>query len=43
MKRVIKKCKCNIAFEKDVEYNIDAEFKHSRTKKIMDIHVYYKT
>jgi len=33
LKESSKKCTCNIAFEKDVEYNIDAEFKHSRTKK----------
>ena len=36
-------CKCDVVFEKDIDYNIYVEFKNFRTKKIMDIHVYYKT
>jgi hypothetical protein len=42
-------CKCyanmplNVGFEKDVEYNIEVEFKRYTTQKIMGIHVYYKT
>ena len=36
-------CKCFAGFEKDVEYNVDVKFKRYTTKKIMYIHVYYKT
>ena len=36
-------CKCYVEFEKDVEYNIDVEFKKYTSKKIMYILVYYKT
>ena len=37
------KFKCNVGFEKDVEYDIDVEFINYRTRKIVDVHVYYKT
>ena len=36
-------CKCYVGFEEDVEFSIDVELKEYTTKKIMDIHVYYKT